>query len=152
MYGSFFDQRFINYLSANFEKIGEIHWRQFEALAAEFFVRSGYEVDSGPGRIDGGIDIRVWKAKSLATDPPAMLVQCKRQKEKIGKVIVKALWADVVDEGASSGLIVTSSTLSPGADTVRRARSYPIHVAARATLRSWVEQLRNPGKGIFFGW
>lgn len=36
MYGSFFDQCFVNYLSENFEKLGEIHWRQFEALAAEF--------------------------------------------------------------------------------------------------------------------
>lgn len=52
MHGTFFDQRFVNYLSANFDKIGEIHWRQFEALAAEFFVRNGYQVDIGPGRND----------------------------------------------------------------------------------------------------
>lgn len=152
MYGSFFDQRFVHYLSSNFEKLGEIHWRKFEGLAAEFFVHNGYRVDIGPGRNDGGVDIRVWKDKALETDPPTILVQCKRQKEKIGKVIVKALWADVVDEGANSGLIVTSSTLSPGADTVRRARSYPIHVADRATLRRWLEQLRSSGNGIFFGW
>ncbi len=152
MHGSFIDQRFIDYLSANFEKIGEIHWRKFEALTAEFFARNGYRVDIGPGRNDGGIDVRVWASGTLATDPPAILIQCKRQKAKIDKVIVKALWADVVNEGATSGLIVTSSSLSPGADTVRRARSYPIDVADRSTVRGWIEQLKSPGRGIFFGW
>jgi len=151
-HGTFFDQRFVNYLSANFEKIGEIHWRQFEALAAEFFVRNGYQVEIGPGRNDGGVDIRVWHANSSIAHPPTILVQCKRQKEKIGKVVVKALWADVIDESARSGLIVTSSTLLPGADTVRRARSYPINVIDREALRRWIENLRNPGKGIFLGW
>lgn len=151
MYGSFFDQRFINYLSENFAKISAINWRKFEGLAAEFFVRRGYEVDIGPGRNDGGIDIRVWKSNSLTSDPPAILVQCKRQKEKIGKVVVKALWADVIDEFAESGLIVTSSTIAPGADTVRHARAYPIQIADRATLKNWIEELRIPGKGIFLG-
>lgn len=152
MYGSFIDQRFIDYLSANFEKIDEINWRKFEALTAEFFIRNGYRVDIGSGRNDGGIDIRAWSAGSLINEPPAILIQCKRQKEKVGKVIVKSLWADVVDENATSGLIVTSSSLLPGADAVRRARSYPIDVADRSTVRSWIEQLKSPGKGIFLGW
>jgi restriction system protein len=151
MYGTFIDQRFVNYLSQNFEKIEKINWRKFEGLAAEYFSRNGYEVDIGPGRNDGGIDIRVWKANATKTAPPTILIQCKRQKEKIAKVVLKALWADVVDEKAESGLIVTSSTISPGADEVRYARSYPIQVADKFTLRKWLDQLRTPGTGIFLG-
>jgi restriction system protein len=150
-HGTFFDQRFIDYLSANFDRIDNINWRKFEGLAAEFFVRSGYTVDVGPGRNDGGIDIRAWNLGSTPTDPSLILIQCKRQKDKVGKTVVKALWADVVDENATSGLVVTSSTLAPGADAVRRARSYPIEVADRSTLKDWLFQLKTPGTGIFLG-
>lgn len=150
-HGTFFDQRFIDYLSANFDRIDSINWRKFEGFAAEFFVRSGYTVDVGPGRNDGGVDIRAWKLGATPTDPPLILIQCKRQKEKVGKTVVKALWADVVDENATSGLVVTSSALAPGADAVRRARSYPIEVADRATLKDWLSQLKTSGTGIFLG-
>jgi restriction system protein len=150
-HGTFFDQRFIDFLSANFDTIDRINWRKFEGLAAEYFVRSGYIVDVGPGRNDGGIDIRAWKFGAAPTEPPLILIQCKRQKEKVGKTVVKALWADVVDENATSGLVVTSSALAPGADAVRRARSYPIDVADRSTLKDWLSQLKTPGTGIFLG-
>lgn len=150
-HGTFFDQRFIDYLVANFDRIDSINWRKFEGFAAEFFVRSGYTVDVGPGRNDGGVDIRAWKPGATPTDPLLILIQCKRQKEKVGKTVVKALWADVVDENATSGLVVTSSALAPGADAVRRARSYPIEVADRATLKDWLSQLKTPGTGIFLG-
>jgi restriction system protein len=150
-HGTFFDQRFIDYLYANFDRIDNINWRKFEGLAAEFFVRSGYTVDVGPGRNDGGVDIRARNLGAAPTNPTLILVQCKREKKKIGKTVVKALWADVVDENATSGLVVTSSALAPGADAVRRARSYPIEVADRATLKDWLFQLKTPGTGIFLG-
>jgi restriction system protein len=54
--------------------------------------------------------------------PPAILVQCKREKKKVSKVVVKALYADIINERAESGLIVTYTTLSPGAEKVCRAR------------------------------
>ena len=150
-HGAFLDQRFIDYLAANFLRIEDMNWRKFEGLAAEFFTRSGYFVDIGPGRNDGGVDVRAWKPGAQLIEPPVVLIQCKRQKEKVGKVVVKALWADVVEENATSGLIVTSSALTPGADTVRRARGYPIQVADRSTLRAWLDQMRTPGKGIVLG-
>jgi restriction system protein len=43
-YGKFFDQRFIDYLHKNFNRIDSIHWRQFEGLTAEYFDRLGYRV------------------------------------------------------------------------------------------------------------
>lgn len=150
-HGTFLDQRFIDYLAANFSLVEDMNWRKFEGLSAEFFSRSGYAVNIGPGRNDGGVDVRAWKPGTVATEPPVVLIQCKRQREKIGKVVIKALWADVVEENATSGLIVTSSAISPGADAIRRARGYPIQVADRATLKGWLEQMRTPGKGIILG-
>ena len=102
-YGKFFDQRFVDYLARNFQRIDEINWRKFEGLAGEFFEQAGFQVEMGPGRGDGGVDVRVWAPEDDVEKPPLILIQCKRQKEKVSQVIVKALWADVSDEGAQSG-------------------------------------------------
>lgn len=94
-YGKFFDQRFIDYLSQNFCRIDEINWRKFEELAGEFFKRAGFQVEIGPGRADGGVDVRVWKPEDDTEKPPLILIQCKREQQKISQLVVKALWADV---------------------------------------------------------
>ena len=148
-YGKFFDQRFVDYLARNFLRIDEINWRKFEGLAGEFFERAGFKVEMGPGRADGGVDVRIWAPEDDVGKPPLILVQCKRQQEKVSQVIVKALWADVSDERAQSGLIVTTSALAPSAETVRMARAYPIATVERGTLKDWIEQLRSPGTGTF---
>ena len=148
-YGTFFDQRFVDYLAQNFGRVDEIHWRKFEGLAGEFFKREGFQVEMGPGRGDGGVDIRVWAPADDAGKPPLILVQCKRQRDKVSQVVLKALWADVSDEGAQSGLIVTTSSLTPSAKTVRKARGYPIGAVERRTLQDWIKQLRSPGTGTF---
>ncbi len=150
-YGEFLDQRFIDYLAQNIEDLDKMNWRKFEGLTAEFFKRHGFEVRLSRGRNDGNIDIRVWRRKPSRSTPPAMLVQCKRQKSKVGKVVVKALYADILDEQATSGLIVTTSALAPGAERICVARGYPIGQANRTTLRHWLNLLRTPGSGVFLG-
>lgn len=149
MYGKFIDQRYIDFLHKNSDKLGEMHWRKFEGLTAEYFDRKGYNVDIGSGRNDGGIDVRVWKSEDSTSEPPLMLVQCKRYKNKVEKTVVKALWADVQWENAESGLIVTTSEISPGAKKDCVARGYNIQQADKSILRNWLEQMKTPGTGIF---
>lgn len=146
--GTFFDQRFVNYLSANPEKLDAIHWRQFEALAAEWLQREGYDVELGPGRNDGGVDVRAWNASDDRSMPPAIIVQCKRHRGNIGKVVVKALWADVYAEQAASGLVVTTSDLSRGATGVINARAYPVTVANGSQVKKWITAMRKPAAGV----
>jgi len=52
-------------------------------------------------------------------------------------------------ERAQSGLIVTTSALTPSAETIRTAREYPIAIAEKGMLKDWIEQLRSPGSGTF---
>jgi len=146
--GRFIDQRFVDYLSLNSDRLPEMHWRLFESLAAEFFGREGYEVKLGPGSNDDGVDVRVWKPGSAPTDTPLCIVQCKRQKAKVERVVVKGLYADVQHEGAEYGVIVTTSELSPGARNNIATRGYPIHEVEREGLRQWLLLLRTPGTGI----
>lgn len=147
--GKFLDQRFIDYLQANETKLSEMHWRKFEELTAEYFHREGYRVELGPGSNDGGVDVRAWKPDQ--EQPPHLIIQCKRQKAKVEKVIVKALYTDLIDEGANYGLVVTTSELSPGAREVVAARGYPIEEINRGSLHQWLQQLRTPGTGIIRG-
>jgi restriction system protein len=146
--GTYIDQRYIDYLSKNPEKLGTMHWRKFEELTAEFFARDGFQVELGPGRNDDGVDIRVWKPTQEITDAPLCLIQCKRERAKVGKVVVKGLAADVAFEGSEYGVLVTTSELSPGARTTILARGYPIHEVNRAKLPEWLGRLRTVGTGI----
>ncbi|QOH78582.1 restriction endonuclease [Plesiomonas shigelloides] len=145
-HGTFLDQRFINYLSNNIAQLGEIHWRKFEELIGECFSRSGYKVELGPGTNDDGVDIRVWNDSTQVH--PEFIIQCKRYKSKIDKVTVKGLYADVLEEQATTGLLVTTSEFSPGARTTISARSYPIKEVNGEKVSEWLHALRTPGSGV----
>lgn len=148
--GEFFDQRFINYLDRNPDKLGQIHWRQFEQMTAEWLDREGYRVELGPGRNDENVDVRAWREDAPRGAPPALLVQCKREKGKVGRTVVKALWADIHHEKAEGGLVVTTNDVSPGARKDIKARSYPITPVNRKEVRSWLMAMRKPWAGILF--
>lgn len=148
-YGKFIDQRFINYLYANPDKLALMHWRKFEELTAEYFERNGFIVELGPGRNDDGVDVRIWKSdQEKESESAHCIIQCKREKQKIEKVVVKGLYADIEFEGAERGLLVTTSELSPGAKKTIVTRGYPIGEVNRIELRRWLQELHTPGTGI----
>ncbi|MNZ36151.1 Restriction endonuclease [compost metagenome] len=147
--GRFIDQRFVNYLMANHDRLSDMHWRKFEELTAEYFHQQGFFVDLGPGSNDDGVDVRVWKqSQDESVDPPHMIIQCKRQKAKVEKVIVKGLHADMQHLNAEYGLIVTTSELSPGAKETIIARGYAISEVDKIGLKDWLKALEKPGSGI----
>lgn len=144
--GVFLDQRFIDYLSVNSEKLGDIHWRKFEELTAECFSKFGYSVELGPGSNDDGVDVRVWNDDQRGA--PKYIIQCKRTKSKIEKVVIKGLYADIIHEGSELGVLVTSSEFSVGAKKTISARKYPIEEVNGSKIKSWLSDLRSPGTGI----
>jgi len=147
-HGTFIDQRFIDYLAQNFDAVDRMHWRKFEGLVGEYFDKKGYAVEVGPGRNDDGVDLRVWRRIPTPGDPATLLVQCKKTQDKVGKVVVKALWADMVHEDVPTGLIVTTSALEPGAARTAIARGYKVGRTEREKLRKWIEAMRTPGSGL----
>lgn len=152
-YGKFFDQRFINYLASNVNEVASINWRRFEALVAEYFHRQGFEVQLGAGRNDDGVDIRAWDASiGLNSDssPPTLLIQCKREKQKTGKVVVKSLAADVRWEKADRGLLVTTAEWSPGARKVVSTRGYPLEEINGTAVRRWLVEMRDNRNGLWY--
>jgi restriction system protein len=137
----FIDQKFINYLAVNPEKLEYMHWRNFERLTAEFFNRQDYSVELGPGSNDGGIDIRVFDKN--ATLKPYIIIQCKRHKETNDVKIetVKSFYSDVQFEGAVKGLIATTSRVAPGGKKVVAIRKYPLQFAENKEIDSWVKAM-----------
>ena len=98
---------------------------------------------------DGGVDIRGWREIPTPGDPPTLLVQCKRTRDNVEQVVVKALWADMVHEDVPTGLIVITSAVEPGAVKTGVARGYRVGRAEREKLRKWIEAMRTPGTGRF---
>lgn len=139
---TYFDQRFIDYLHVQTGDLTEMHWRQFEYLVAEYYRRCGYQVHIGPGRDDGGVDVRLEKERVFA-GPEVILIQCKRRGEKYEVKIdeVKALWADVLDEGAAGGLIATTTRLAKGAREYCDARQHRLTRAEAANVVQWLRAM-----------
>jgi restriction system protein len=137
----FIDQKLINYLSANPNKLEFMHWRNFERLTAEFFNRQNYSVELGPGTNDGGVDVRVYDKKDK--NKPYIIIQCKRHKESNAVKIetVKSFFTDVDFEGAKKGLIATTSSIVPGGKKVVAIRKYPLEFAENEEIKSWVHKM-----------
>jgi restriction system protein len=137
----FIDQKLINYLSANPNKLEFMHWRNFERLTAEFFNRQNYSVELGPGTNDGGVDLRVYDKKDKKK--PYIIIQCKRHKEthKVKIETVKSFFTDVDFEGAKKGLVATTSTITPGGKKVVAIRKYPLEFAENKEIKDWVNKM-----------
>lgn len=58
------------------------------------------------------------------------------------KALTKSVYADVLHEKAESGLVVTSSYISPGAEKMNTARNYPIEMADRDKMREWIAKMK----------
>lgn len=140
---TYFDQRYIDYLSKNVESLYNINWRQFEGLTAEFFKRNGFDVKLGSGRKDGGIDVY---AIDKNTDQ-LLIIQCKRYSKKntVDVNVVKALYFDIVDKKANHALIATTSEIcKDGKDII--ARKYPISAAEHENIIQWVKSMETLNK------
>lgn len=138
----FIEQKFINFLQANPEKLEFMHWRNFERLTAEFFKREGFVVELGPGTNDGGIDVRVYDKSN--NEKPYIIIQCKRHKEsnQVKIETVKSFYTDVQFEGAKKGLIATTSKIASGGKKVASIRKYPLQFAENEEIKAWVEKMK----------
>jgi restriction system protein len=118
-------------------------------LTAEYFDRAGYSVELGPGQNDDGVDVRIWKEEQHQdSESPHCIIQCKRKKQKVEKVFIKGLYADIKFEEAECGLLVTTSELSRGARKTITVRGYPIKEVNHTQLKKWLTELHTPGNGV----
>lgn len=90
--------------------------RHFEELIAELFDGFGYAVELTKSTRDGGRDVIAIGNRKIAESK--YLIECKRYAEtnKVGIQPVRSLHGVVVDERATKGIIVTTSSFTTPAE------------------------------------
>lgn len=103
-----------------FEYFGEypgdlhrLHWREFEELLDSIFRNQGYYTELGPGRNDGGVDIRLYQHKGIPE--VVTLVQAKRYKDPIDLQPVTSIFGLAAMEHAKNAMLATTSYFEPKA-------------------------------------
>jgi restriction endonuclease Mrr len=132
------DPRFVQYVTEHPDELQRMDDRQFEEFVAELTKMFGYTPRLGPRGRDGGIDVTAERDTGLIRE--LMLIQCKRYgpENKVGVQVVKQLYADVEVHGATSGLVVTTSTFTaPALDYIEQVK-YRLAGRDLEHLKQWL--------------
>lgn len=114
--------------------LAAIHWKDFENLIREVFEKEfsqfGGDVKITQSSRDGGVD-------AVAFDPDPIrggkiVIQAKRYTNIVGVSAVRDLYGTLMNEGANSGILVTTSDY--GSDAYEFAKGKPINLLNGAQL------------------
>lgn len=120
--------------------LAAINWEDFEHLIRELFEKefssSGGEVKVTKASRDGGVD-------AIAFDPDPIrggkiVIQAKRYTNTVGVGAVRDLYGTVLNEGATKGVLVTTSDYGP--DSYAFANGKPLVLLSGANLLHLLEK------------
>ena len=120
--------------------LAAMHWDDFEHLIRELFekefISNGGEVKVTQASSDGGVD-------AVAFDPDPIrggkiVIQAKRYTGVVGVASVRDLYGTVMNEGATKGILVTTSDY--GKDSYEFAKDKPITLLNGSNLLSLLEK------------
>jgi restriction system protein len=80
---------------------------EFEALIQNLFVKMGLEARQTRASRDGGVDCVAWDPRPIFGGK--VVIQAKRYKNTVGASAVRDLFGTLQNEGASKGILVTTS-------------------------------------------
>ncbi|OAD81818.1 hypothetical protein ATN89_22740 [Comamonas thiooxydans] len=125
------------YFALHPEALHQVNWRSFEILLFRIFQNHGYQAILGPGRGDGGVDLRLWQQSPLGD--VLTVVQAKRYAadRKIELMPVQALYGAAKAEGAANAMFVTTSSYMPAARNFASRVSQELHLAERDQIVEW---------------
>lgn len=132
-----------DYFASCPDRLHRLSWREFETLLACIFQAQGFSTELGPGRGDGGVDVRF-----LQRDPIGdilTLVQAKKYapKNRIGLEAVAALSGIAGVEKAQRSLFVTTSSYQPAARKFAARTSGALTLCTSDDVAQWCETARN---------
>jgi restriction system protein len=120
--------------------LAAMQWEDFEHLVRELFERefavSGGEVKVTQASSDGGVD-------AIAFDPDPIrggkiVIQAKRYTNVVGVSAIRDLYGTVMNEGATKGIIVTTSDY--GRDSYEFAKGKPLTLLNGSNLLAMLEK------------
>ncbi len=119
------------------DDLHKLPWRDFEVLLFRIFQNHGYKALLGPGRADGGVDLRLIQENPIGDI--LTVVQAKRyaQHRKIEPVPVQALYGVSKAEGANHALFITTSSYTPAAKKFAGRVSGELQLAQKEDIITW---------------
>ncbi len=120
--------------------LASMDWEDFEHLIREIFAKefssAGGEVKVTQASRDGGVD-------AIAFDPDPIrggkiVIQAKRYTNTVGMAAVRDLYGTVMNEGATKGILVTTSDYGP--DAYEFASNKPLTLLSGANLLHLLEK------------
>lgn len=139
------DKRFVDSYDVansvdNSTNLAAMDWKDFEHLIRELFEKefksSGGEVKVTQASRDGGVD-------AIAFDPDPIrggkiVIQAKRYTNTVGVASVRDLYGTVVNEGATKGILVTTTDYGP--DAYQFAKDKPLTLLNGSNLLYLLEK------------
>ena len=139
------DKRFVDYYDVTDSidgstNLASMDWEDFEHLIREIFAKefssNGGEVKVTQASRDGGVD-------AIAFDPDPIrggkiVIQAKRYTNTVGVSAVRDLYGTVMNEGATKGILVTTSDY--GSDSYEFAKGKPLTLLNGSNLLYLLEK------------
>ena len=137
----------VRYIIEHPDEVRNLTRRQFQEFSAELLERKGMRVTLGPVGADGGVDVRAERAGEFG--PELILVQAKHPDpgHKVTLETIKLLHYQVLEEGATRGLVMTDSTFTRNALRQIEAHRFQMEGADGERIRQWLEALRTGAPG-----
>jgi restriction system protein len=109
---------------------------EFENLVGNLFSRMGLETRQTQSSRDGGVDVVAFDARPVLGGK--VIIQAKRYRHTVGVSAVRDLYGTMLNEGASKGILVTTSGY--GRDAFEFAKDKPIELIEGGGLLYLLEQ------------
>lgn len=123
----------------------ELNPFEFENLISNLFRLVGFESKLTRSSRDGGIDVVAYDPRPLLGGK--VVIQAKRYKNVVGVSAVRDLYGTMINEGASKGILVTTSHYGP--DAYDFAKDKPIELLDGGALLYLLNQHGIEAKIIF---
>ena len=139
------DKRFVDSRNETFsathgQNIAAMHWEDFEHLIREVFEKEfasrGAEVRVTQASSDGGVDAVVFDPDPILGGK--IVIQAKRYTNTVDLSSVRDLFGTILNEGASKGILVTTSDFGP--DAYKFAADKPITLLNGSNLLHMLER------------
>ncbi len=118
---------------------------EFETLVSNMFGKMGLETKLTRASRDGGVDAVAFDIRPVLGGK--VVIQAKRYKNTVGVSAVRDLYGTMLNEGASKGIIVATSSYGP--DAYEFAKDKPLELIDGGKLLYLLDQVGVKAKIIF---
>lgn len=138
------NEQLLKRLQSRPEGIHQIGHRKFEELIAELLSDMNFDVELTPPTRDGGRDVLAYWNTPMGR--LLCLVEAKkyRQDRMVGISLVKNLYGTLMDEQATSAMLVTTSDFSSDARKFEQKHRWQLGLKNYTDLVEWIGKYKKP--------